>query len=66
MEKCVCYDELSTGWCKCRSITAHEFLRGHKCDSNCPFYKTETEYKAQTGMSYQKAMQIAEKYNRGW
>ena len=57
MSDCVCWAPVKG----CVAISRHVLLDGHTC-ANCPFYKTQYQYIAETGMTYEDAMRKVKKY----
>lgn len=51
-KRCVCYSEAKG---KCTAVTEWEFNKGFHC-GKCVFRKTEEEYQAQTGRTYNEVM----------
>ena len=58
LKNCVCWNKALD---ECSAITRVEFVRGFNCGM-CPFYKTEEEYRKQTGHTYEEEMEEVKQY----
>ena len=56
MDDCILWDPVIG---ECRAITRKEYDKGYRCEV-CAFHKTEDEYKAQTGHTYEEEMRRLE------